>query len=153
MTKPKPFKLTAPHVLERVEQEALFQWASVMERKEPRLRLLNASLNGMRASSIHQAVTAKKSGMKKGYPDLFLPVPTGVWPGLFIELKRKDGEASDVSKEQRQWIEDLREQGYHAVVCYGWESAAQVIELYLGFEQATKNPHEAGICAVAAADH
>ncbi len=110
-----------------------------MERKEPRLRLLNASLNGMRASSIHQAVAAKKSGMKKGYPDLFLPVPTGVWPGLFIELKRKDGKASDVSKEQRQWIDDLREQGYHAVVCYGWESAAQVIAEYLEMWD-TKNP-------------
>ncbi len=136
----KPFKLTAPHVLERVEQEALMQWAAVMESKEPRLRLLNASLNGMRASSIHQAVAAKKAGMKKGYPDVFLPVAARGWHGLFIEMKRKDGKASDVSKEQRQWIDDLREQGYHAVVCYGWESAAQVIELYLGFEQATKNP-------------
>ena len=145
--KPKPFKLTAPHVLERVEQEALFQWAAVMTPKEPRLRLLNASLNGMRASSIHQAVAAKKSGMKKGYPDVFLPVAARGWHGLFIELKRKDGKASDVSREQHQWLLDLNEQDYQAVIAFGWEQAVRLIEGYLGMEQATKNPHEAGICA------
>lgn len=125
------FKLTAPHVLERSEQTALFQWAAVEARRDPRLHLLNASQNGMRASSIQQAAMAKRCGMKKGFPDVFLPVPSGVWHGLFIEMKRKDGVQSDVSQEQRQWLTALRGQGYHAVVCYGWESAAQVIRLYL----------------------
>ena len=148
----KAFRLVAPHVLERTEQEALFQWATVMERKEPRLRLLNASLNGMRASSIHQAVAAKKSGMKKGYPDIFLPVAARGWNGLFIEMKRRDGVASDVSPEQRQWLADLTEQGYQAVIAFGWEQAARLIEGYLGIDS-TKTPHEAGHCAVTAADH
>jgi hypothetical protein len=139
MSKAKPFKLTAPRVTERVEQDALFQWAAVMTPKEPRLRLLNASLNGVRLS-LHQAILAKKSGMKKGFPDISLPVAAHGWNGLYIELKRKDGVKSDVSKEQRQWLTDLEEQGYQAVVCFGWESAAWVIEEYLGMqEQATKN--------------
>ena len=124
------FKLTAPSALERVEQEALFKWAAVEAQRDARLNLLNSSLNGVRLSP-HQAVMAKRGGMRRGYPDVFLPVPSQCWHGLFIELKRKDGVQSDVKPEQREWLAALRDQGYHAVVCYGWESAAQVIALYL----------------------
>jgi len=128
--KARAFKLTAPHVLERVEQEALFAWAAVMAPKEPRLRLLNASLNGVRLA-LHQAVMAKKGGMKKGYPDVHLPVAYGGYHGLFIEMKRKDGKPSDVSREQRAWLADLSEQGYQTAVCFGWEEAARLIAGYL----------------------
>ena len=124
------FKLTAPSALERVEQEALFQWARVMESREPRLRMLNASLNGVRLAT-HQAVMAKKSGMRKGFPDVFLPVPASGYHGLFIEMKRRNGTACCVSPEQRTWLTDLAAQGYRAVVCFGWEQAAQTIENYL----------------------
>lgn len=147
--RPSQFRLKAPHVLERVEQEALFQWAAAMERKEPRLRLLNASLNGVRLSP-HQAVMAKKGGMKKGYPDVFLPVEVDGCNGLFIEMKRRDGKPSDVKKEQREWLTDLETQGYRALVCFGWEEAVQVIERYLGMDEATKTPLVRGIAPVAA---
>ena len=130
--KPRPFKLKAsPSALERVEQESLFSWATTMETKEPRLRLLNASLNGVRLA-VHQAILAKKGGMKKGYPDVFLPVAAMGYHGLFIEMKRRDGRASDVKKEQRAWLEDLKGQGFHADVCFGWEEAARLIAWYLG---------------------
>lgn len=145
--KPRPFRLKAPHALERVEQEALFRWASVMERNDPRLALLNASLNGVRLSP-HQAVMAKKGGMKKGYPDVFLPVAANSWNGLFIEMKRKDGIPSDIKKEQRNWLTDLETQGYRALVCFGWEEAAKAIWDYLG--AATKTPQERGIAPVTA---
>ena len=125
------FRLKPAQPLERVEQEALFQWAQYMERTEPRLRLLNSSLNGVRLTP-NQALMAKRGGMKKGFPDVFLPVPAGVWHGLFIEMKRKGGVPSDASKEQREWIAALREQGYFADVCFGWEHAAHEISGYLG---------------------
>ena len=132
--KAKPFKLKSPHVLEHVEQEALFLWAAAMERKEPRLALLNASLNGVRLRP-HQASMAKKGGMKRGYPDLFLPAANGLFHGLFIELKRKDGKPSDASKEQRQWLAALSEQGYLTALCFGWEEAAALIGRYLGMQE------------------
>ena len=125
------FKLTQPQPLERSEQESLFQWAAFHAEKDARLALLNASLNGVRLSA-HQAVMAKKSGMKRGYPDIFLPVPANGWSGLFIELKRVGGVPSDVRPEQTWWLAALREQGYCAVVCYGWKHAAQEIMTYLG---------------------
>lgn len=125
------FKLTAPRALESAEQAALFVYAGMQARNDPRWELLNASQNGMRASSIQQAARAKKCGMKKGYPDVFLPVASGGWHGLFIEMKRKNGVLSDVTKEQHQWIWRLIEQDYQAVVAFGWEQAVALIHDYL----------------------
>lgn len=127
----RAFKLTQPRPLERSEQESLFQWAAFHAAKDARLNLLNASLNGVRLSA-HQAVLAKRSGMKRGYPDIFLPVPATGWSGLFIELKRVGGVPSDVKPEQAWWLAALRDQGYCTRVCYGWQHAAQDIMAYLG---------------------
>jgi hypothetical protein len=127
----RPFRLTAPRALEWQEQEALFRYAAIQERHDKRWALLNSSQNGLRASSIQQAARASRCGMKKGYPDMFLPVATGGWHGLFIELKRVGGVPSDVSPEQRRWLEALDEQGYLTEVCYGWEQAAAQICMYL----------------------
>ena len=35
------------------------------------------------------------------------------------------------SKEQKEWINSLQEEGYVACVCYGWLEAREVIEKYL----------------------
>jgi hypothetical protein len=140
----RPFKLKAPRALEYQEQAALFQWASVEARRDPRLLLLNASQNGLRASSIHTAKRAKDCGMKKGFPDLFLPVASGGRYGLFVELKRVGGTPCEVSPEQSWWLEQLSEQGYRAVVAYGWQDAAEQIEKYLNKKPALGGLHAPG---------
>ena len=137
MSKAKPFKLTAPRPLEHQEQAALFQYAAVQELRDPRWAMLNASQNGMRASSIHQARQAKACGMKKGFPDISFPVPANGYHGMYIELKRQGGVPSDVSKEQRVWLALLDSQGYLAVVAYGWDDAVKQIEKYLDGAQST----------------
>jgi hypothetical protein len=125
------FRLTAPPPpKEREEQAALFRWAALAARRDPRLHLLNASQNGLRTSP-QQARRAKACGMKAGVPDLDLPVACQGYHGLRIELKRKNGVPSDVSEAQQDWLQRLREQGYRAEVCYGWEAAQQVILDYL----------------------
>lgn len=68
--------------------------------------------------------------MKAGVPDLFLPVSRDGYHGLFIELKRQAG--GRVSDEQKEWIQELRDQGYRVEVCKGWEAAAGVLKNYLG---------------------
>ena len=62
-------------------------------------------------------------------PDICLPVKKGQYSSLYIELKRRKG--ASVSKEQKEMIALLVEYGSLAVVCYGWEDAAKVIERYL----------------------
>ena len=114
-------------VTEYTEQVAIITWASLSENKYPQLKLLNSSLNGVRLS-IGQAVKCKKGGMKKGFPDLFLPFPSGPYVGLFIELKVKGGR---ISVEQKQWLENLSRCGYYTCVCWSAKEAIEVIEGYL----------------------
>lgn len=117
-------------------QKQIFEWANLNIKKYPELRLLNSSLNGVKLTSKIAGKKAKLSGMKKGYPDLFLPIAKKDFHGLFIELKRDENKALNIkkgvlSKEQKQWINDLNKQGYLAVVCYGFENTKNVILNYL----------------------
>ncbi len=112
---------------EHEEQKALFRWAEVAQYRHPELALLYAIPNG---GHRHKAVAAKlkAEGVRKGVPDICLPVPRGRWHGLYIEMKTPTG---TVRLEQKRWLSALRSQGYDAVVCRGWESARRFIEEYL----------------------
>ncbi len=125
------FKLAAYRALEHEEQTALFAWAKVEARHDPRLELLNASQNGLAASSKAMAYRAKLTGMKAGVPDIHLPVAVPPYHGLYVEMKRVGGNACDVRPEQSWWLEQLTRQGYRAVVAYGWQDAAEAITAYL----------------------
>lgn len=112
---------------ESFEQQALFKWAAYTEGKYPELRLMYHIPNeGVRTKA--NGGRLKAEGMKAGVPDICLPCARGGYHGLYIEMKRIGGRPT---KSQEQWISDLNAQGYYAVVCYGWESAQKVIELYL----------------------
>jgi len=126
--------------IEADEQKALFEWAESMLYYLPELALLNGSLNGVKLT-IGQAVKAKKQGLKKGYPDLFLPVSRGGYHGLFIELKIKPYRNHKdkmvyptTSDDQKWWIEQLARQGYKALICKGFDSAQDYILNYLKLE-------------------
>lgn len=70
----------------------------------------------------------RQMGMRKGVPDLMLPIPMHGYHGLFIEMKTKTGR---LSEHQRRWIEALNKFGYLAVVAHGWEEAKCSILSYL----------------------
>ncbi len=124
------FRLSTPRALERDEQAALFKFAQVAARNDPRWELLNANLNGLYTTP-QQARLAKMCGMKAGIPDLDLPVACQGYHGLRIELKRRGGTPCDVRPSQSRWLERLNEQGYYATVAYGWEHAVTLIRAYL----------------------
>ena len=70
----------------------------------------------------------RQMGMRKGVPDLMLPIPMHGYHGLFIEMKTKTGR---LSEEQRRWLNALNRFGYLAVMCKGWEEARDEIERYM----------------------
>lgn len=111
------------------EQAAVISWSIHQYGWRPELKMLNASLSGIRLTS-GQSAKAKKSGMVKGYPDLFLPVAHKGFSGLFIEMKRSDGTKSDVKHEQLEWLEALRRQGFYCAVAFGAEEAIIIINWY-----------------------
>jgi len=116
---------------EAEEQRTIFSWArsnSALKRY-PQIIFLNGSLNGIKLTSGREAGMAKQQGLVKGYPDINLPVRTGEYNGLYIELKRIKG--GILSPAQKVWIEFLNSQGYKAVVCKGHLEAIKTIKNYL----------------------
>ena len=75
---------------------------------------------------------AKKSGYKKGFPDLFIyeisRIEDTIYAGLAIELKTKKGRPS---KEQIEWMNNLNKRGYMATICTGIDEALETINKYL----------------------
>ena len=70
----------------------------------------------------------KQQGVKRGVPDLCLPVARGNYHALYIELKTDTGRATT---EQKWWGEHLKCQGNMWQVCHGWEAAVTMLEWYL----------------------
>ena len=88
--------------------------------------LFNGSPGGIR-TSITQARKMKAAGYKKGWPDLLILEPRGEYHGLAIELKVKGNYASI---HQKEVISKLRERGYKAEVCTGFDQAKETIDKY-----------------------
>ena len=108
-------------------QEMLFTWAMWQQEGRPELKLLYHVPNGgKRDAKTGRAL--KRQGVKAGVPDLCLPVARGGYHGLYIEQKEKK---NTTSPKQKEWINDLGQQGYYAAVCRGWEEAKETIENYL----------------------
>ena len=138
-----------PCPTEHEEQVLVCSWARGYAKihNDYRLELLHGDSSGVRVP-IGCAVKMKRAGAIKGWPDLFLPVPTVVkkqditvdgkvqftlnsgFYGLFIELKRLRGGV--VSQEQKEIHEALRAQGYRVEVCRGAADAIETIKEYLG---------------------
>ena len=113
--------------LEHDAQVNLFQWAAYI----PDLRWMFAIPNGTR-TSMGIARRMKAEGVLKGAADIFLPLPRGGSCGLFIEMKSPTGGASP---EQKAFIDAMREAGYSAYICRGFEAAQAVILQYLAMGQ------------------
>lgn len=105
----------------------------------PELAFIFAIPNG----GLRDKITAgklKHEGVKRGVPDIFVPLPVVTvhqrYAGLFVEMKReadKDAKRAKgrTSTEQERWIAHLRRVGYACSVCFNWRSAAKEIQAYV----------------------
>lgn len=73
-----------------------------------------ASTGGARITSWVTKKLMKSVGYKKGYPDIAILEPQGVFHGLFIELKAPGGKSTT---EQKIWKWNLEDRGYKALIC------------------------------------
>lgn len=74
----------------------------------------------------------KAMGLRRGFPDLFIPQARLGYYGLFIEMKAGRGRLSD---HQREWLHRLNEYGYAVAVCYGADEAITKIRRYMDGKQ------------------
>jgi len=126
--------------LRNQEEEVQKGVVKYLQLKYPKAKYC-ASLGGIR-TSFKQAVKAKATGYVKGFPDLQICVPVergvegeggaleggGTYHGLFLEIKKD--KKSYPTKEQKEWIAYLNEQGYCARVTKGLDESLQVIDDY-----------------------
>lgn len=117
----------APRVIPTEHQEhfALMSWV----RTQPRIHdvLIHIPNEGKRDPRLGNKL--KRMGMRAGVFDFFIPIPTSLYHGLWIELKRRKG--SKISKEQMEWSHKMKSLQYCACFAYGWEEARELILLYL----------------------
>lgn len=71
----------------------------------------------------------KALGVKRGFPDLILPVATESAPGLVIEMKSEKGR---LSPEQDEWLAHYALQGWITHVCRSAEEARECVCHYFG---------------------
>ena len=126
---------------EHDKQVALFDWARLYSREEPRLKWIFAIPNqgGRGQDAIRRGRKMVAEGLKKGVPDIFLPVITKEFGGLFIEMKDERGK---LSKEQTAYLNGLTREGYLCGVCYSCEQAQSLIMDYLNSELDLSNPDD-----------
>lgn len=88
---------------------------------------LHHSPNGGRRDA-REAARFKKMGVRPGFPDLELNIPSRGWHGLYIELKTKNGRLSEYQKE---YLAALKNDDYRCEVCRSLEDFQSVIYDYL----------------------
>lgn len=119
-------------VSEARHQQAVIKWSQqpAVRNAWPELALLHHIKNET-TEGAKQVAVDRAMGVKKGVPDLCLPVPRGRYHGLYIEMKTETGRTTAA---QGWWGEKLLEQGYMFEVCHGWQSAVRVLQWYLNLK-------------------
>lgn len=143
-----PVKLTTKKTshYEHDEQARLMLFiTNELMHQYPILRWLHAIPNGLSFAGVDARVRGKITtqmtleGTKSGVCDLFLPVKSHQYSGLYIEMKSKTG---SLSPKQKEFITFVREQGYKVVVPRSADEALDEIVQYCGLPKGIKLQNE-----------
>ena len=69
-----------------------------------------------------------RAGLRKGVPDLQIPLACGIYHGLFVEMKYG---RNKTTPEQEYWLGLLSKNGYAVKVAYSADEAIKSISRYL----------------------
>ncbi|MCW6608454.1 VRR-NUC domain-containing protein [Yersinia ruckeri] len=116
------------HQAETEEQAALIEWAdkTVIDGICIGDYLIHIPNEGKRGPKA--ARDAKRLGLRKGVPDLFLALPRGGYAGLWIEMKILNGKPTP---DQNHWLKRVKDAGYVAYVCHSANQAENIILEYI----------------------
>lgn len=130
MTRGQPRR---PAVLrEHGDQVAVMEWRSTRVVICPALRLLHATPNAAKRSSVVAAMLAAE-GMAPGWPDLELNVARRGYAGWFCELKHEGNGPTPDQVEAICWLNLL---GNYALCAVGSEAVIRSLEWYLDIPEA-----------------
>ena len=130
MLPPKPTPRTRA-TTEHDEQKRLIHIIrNELAPKYPILRWLYSVPNGLK---LHPAITTQmlNEGAKAGIPDLFLPVRSANYSGLYIEMKSAKGRLTEQQKQFKIFAES---QGFKLIVPRSCDEALKEILNYCGIQ-------------------
>jgi len=122
-------EIMAKNGTEDSHQKALFCWIALNLVKYPMLKWMHHIKNEERSGNKIAGSIDKAKGVRSGVADNFLPYPAHGKHGLYIEMKIKDGIQSI---KQKEFMNDIRKAGYGYCLCYSWQEAVKVLELWIG---------------------
>ena len=123
----------------RQEDQLSQDVSNFLQLKHPKVIFRFDFASGLKMS-MNQAVKHKKlQGDRRGYPDLTIYESNEKYNGLMIELKAtspflKDGKTLKKNqhlKEQDDYLDKLREEGYYATFSTGLGETIEIIDRYL----------------------
>ena len=110
---------------EKGEQACVVHWLRLK-----RLPFI-AHMTGIPLHGDYALINALKQAgcLQAGIPDIQIPLPSGPYHSLWIELKKEKG--GKVSPEQQAWLSMLERHGHKAVIASGAGQAIEAITQYL----------------------
>ena len=122
---------------EERDQALLVRWSHLPSvRAVMPLEYLHHSPNGGKRDAFVGA-QMRAMGVKSGFPDLIIPVPSAGFAGLAIEMKTKIGR---VTPEQSRWLSTLSLAGWRAEVCRSPQEARALICQYFTIDPDSMPP-------------
>jgi hypothetical protein len=141
---PKPKIKSNKHQEHEQQAKLMIFVTNYLMHEYPILRWLHAIPNGLSFAGIDKETRGKittqmtSEGVKSGVCDLFLPVRSGEYSGLYIEMKSDTGK---IKPNQKEFIAFVREQGFKVVVPRSASEALAEIVLYCGLPEGIRlNP-------------
>jgi hypothetical protein len=107
---------------ERIIQMNLVNW---LRQKHPEIKF-QANLAEQKCTASWRSIL-HRMGMRKGVSDLFFPASNQGFKGMWLELKADKGRPS---KEQIEFIEDMKSEGYAGFITFGHEESEEKIKWF-----------------------
>ena len=117
---------------EKTEQKSLVSWFNIQYKDAIIMAIPNAQKFLSQAKNMAWLISSMKAeGMVVGASDLFIPYPKGPYHGMFLEMKDRGKTYASVSQEQREFIMDMKRQGYYADWAAGFDIGRGIIIPYM----------------------
>lgn len=118
------------HGPEELEMMAFFDYANISSNAHPAWRLA-FHIPNERKASIQRRITLARCGVKKGMPDICVPVSNHKYNSLFIEMKVKPNKPSPA---QIDMLKNLMAQDNYTCICWSADEAIAIVKKYINDE-------------------
>ena len=112
---------------------SFFDYVRLRENQDARLKTIYHIANE-RKSSPQAGARMKRKGVRRGIPDVCVPIATKEYSGLYLEFKVKPNK---LTKEQKEMCFRLIGQGCSVKVVWSASEAIKILEEYLATSAST----------------